>query len=275
MQSDATIYGEVPPPYTPQGWADDWAYQVQDYDYPSFGTVALGDVIAACTGQQPAFTYAEFPGECVVQLPINYDKNAGPVCPECQGTSDPINSGTGNEYQIVTDYKGGGVFPLALIRSYNNLTSAGGEWSFNVPAPHLLINTSYTADYATAYITAYRSTGRAYQFWATASPNSLPNPQTVWSHDSDVVGQLVSLNSGFQYTTGSGTIEIYDVSGQLVSITNHTGLSQTYQYDGNGHLTSVTDPFGRQMLFAYTGAGQIKTMTNPAGGLYHYKYDSV
>ncbi|HVA55609.1 MAG TPA: glycohydrolase toxin TNT-related protein [Gammaproteobacteria bacterium] len=283
VQEYATVNNTGCPylPLTPQGWVGGrytiapWAAIGQLYTCtPPFAGNATATALADCP-QQPANVYADYPGKCVVQLPINYDKNAGPTCPKCQGTSDPINTGTGNQYQAVTDYKGGGVFPLTLIRSYNNLTTTGGGWSFNVLSNGLSINMSYAAIYYTAYITVYEDSGRAYLFWSPTSGNVLPNPQTLWSHDSDVAGQLLSLNSGFQYTAEDGTIEIYDADGRLVSVTNHTGLTQTYQYDNGGSLESVTDPFGRQMVFAYDVAGHVETMTNPAGGTYTYKYDSL
>lgn len=66
-----------------------------------------------------------YPGYCLLQIQIN--KNTG--CQNCGSatTPQPIDMGSGNEYKSVTDYRGGGAFPLVFGRAYNsNLSNQVG-----------------------------------------------------------------------------------------------------------------------------------------------------
>ncbi len=52
------------------------------------------------------------------------------------------------------------------------------------------------------------------------------------------------------FTDEDGTVEIYDASFRVTSITFRGGYSWTYAYDANGRNTSVIDSLGRAVTFA-------------------------
>ena len=194
--------------------------------------------------------------------------------PGCGGKNagDPCNAGTGNEFEIETDYRGTGPFPLRFTRTYNAHafdTAAGATLG-------ALGDAAWQASYFGAYVyevpdggsvsTAFvhRPDGKVLYF--TFESNT-------WAPDSDVNDILTQTSSGWTLSFPNGAVETYDASGRLLSITNAAGLSQTLSYDPTtGYLTSVTDPFGHSLAFTYNTNGQLATMTDPAGNAYTYAY---
>ena len=73
------------------------------------------------------------------------------------------------------------------------------------------------------------------------------------------------------YVNENDETELYNANGELQSITNRAGLTQTLQYV-NGYLASVTDPYGHQMTFTYNG-NNLASMTTPNGEVFRYNYD--
>lgn len=233
-------------------------------------------------------------GKCT-SINIPPPKNAGQPCP-CQSAGDPINAGAGNKFEEVTDYKGGGAFPLTLVRSYNSINSNnfgpfGYGWSDNLHqtlAITLCVATPAGACGAES-ITVQRGDGKAYTFTANNSvvngtPIGATDLGTVWQSDPDVSGKLVTsavsgtgvsmLDTQFTYTATDGSVEIYNGSGQIMSVTRPGGLTHTYAYDQNGNLTSVSDGFGHSLRFTYGGYdAQVQQMFDPAGRIYTYLYD--
>ncbi|MFJ2988638.1 RHS repeat protein [Collimonas sp. NPDC087041] len=83
---------------------------------------------------------------------------------------------------------------------------------------------------------------------------------------------------GFTYVNENDEVERYDVTGKLLSITNHAGLTQTLQYAIDPHtslgiLIGVTDAFGRQLRLTYDAQKRLSAITDPNGGSYTYTYD--
>ncbi len=107
--------------------------------------------------------------------------------------------------------------------------------------------------------TVKRQGGKQYdsnQAIGTATP---PLTTTTWIPDADVVGSLVQLfapvvppatvgaAAGWRYTNEHDEVEVYDVAGKLISLTNRAGLVQTLTYsDGTavapngGYVLSAT-----------------------------------
>lgn len=90
--------------------------------------------------------------------------------------------------------------------------------------------------------------------------------------------------TGYRYTTASGDqVEMYDATGNLLSIQNRAGLTQTLTYSDAstpatvaarpGLLIKITDPFGRALNLHHDTEGRIAQMIDPAGGLTDYEYD--
>jgi RHS repeat-associated protein len=227
-------------------------------------------------------SYSSSPGSYCYRRPTDIDKakNLGKQCPLA---GNPINPATGNKYQAETDYSGTGPMPLTFARHYNS-QAAGYE----TVAPALNIgrgsrlgynwrssfdrNLLYADGGPLPTVTAYRPDGRVLYF-------TLINGQFVPEVDiPDTLSRLTDTSGsplGWQYTTSEDVVEVYDVEGRLVTLTNRAGLTQTLSYDSKGRVSSVADPFGHQLGFSYNGDGLIATMTDPAGGLYSYTYNTT
>ncbi len=229
-------------------------------------------------------------------------KNLGPLCGV--DTPNPINSKTGNKYQIETDYSS----PAGLMfrRVYNQKTSrllyrskrtaqtpdappgpsgittfasvmAGlvdiksaatmtAHWRHNFQR-----SVTLTSNGTASSATLTRPDGKAYMY---ALQNGL------WKSDADVTGKLsrlVNANGlpiGWEHLNSEDETEKYNDSGTLLSITTRAGLTQTLAYDIQNRLSQVVDPFGRTLTLTYDAQNRLQTLTDPNGGLYGYGYDA-
>jgi RHS repeat-associated protein len=231
-------------------------------------------------------------------------KNLGPICPACSNAggsslsssatsaskagllADPVNPGTGNAVLVETDYIGSGPMPLGFVRYYNTQLWTGGTsgtsaptsssfWSALGPNWRSSYDRFVSFDNAAVYPTAdvYRPDGKTVYFVQT-SGQFVP--------EADVADSLVELTNGsgaltgWQYTEAANDeVETYNASGQLLSLTSRSGLTQTLSYNSSGQLASVTDSFGHTLTFSYDSIGRLSTLTDPAGGVYSYTYTSV
>ncbi|MBK1642895.1 hypothetical protein CKO12_13660 [Chromatium okenii] len=78
------------------------------------------------------------------------------------------------------------------------------------------------------------------------------------------ITDLLAINNG------------YDTQGQLVSISQGTGVDQrnlTLAYNPQGDLKTLTDPLGRTLGYQYDAAGRITQKTLPDGRELRYAYD--
>ena len=189
---------------------------------------------------------------------------------------NPINLSTGNKYETQTDYEGRGPFPLHFVRRYNSV--AGPFllfWSYSYEQRIDPISSAPTS------ANVVRPDGRVYSFILSNG---------VWTSDADVNGKLTEQTdssdnpAGWQYTNSDDQVESYSGTGQLLSITDRDGLTQTLTYStsstptsvapGAGYLVTVTDPYGKTLSFTYDNGGRLSTLTDPAGNIYTYGYDA-
>ena len=212
------------------------------------------------------------PGEPEVQIcpdpdpPLpNPNKNPGPCCQELSGASNPINGGTGNKSEVQTDFQGVGSLLLQFIRYYNSdptMTRQGvGSWSHNYQR-QIQAATGTT-------VRVSRPQGQQETFVLSAGE---------WVPDGDKVALLIQTTdsqgtfTGWKYIDEDDTVEIYDTSGVLLSITNRSGVSSVMSYStpttppavaiGPALLIGVTDSFGRQLAFTYDSLGRFATATD-------------
>ena len=194
-------------------------------------------------------------------------KNLGPPCTAC---GNPINPGTGNKYQLATDYISP-VGPLQFARHYNSqstpLSKLGNNWRHTY---YRNLSTKSTSTKQFAYV--FRQDGKSVVFQLVGAD---------WTPDADVTDRLTRLTDGVGALTGwrfyvgaTEDTENYDAQGQLVSIISRSGVTQTLAY-ASGNVASVTDSFGRSLSFAYDAAGRMQAMTDPAGGMFYYAYDAA
>ena len=240
------------------------------------------------------------------------ERNAG-GCSACQQVGNPINAGSGNKFETVTDYRGSGSFPLVYTRTYNSsvaneINSPGGVatglgvgWSSNHTAgtggnrrlAARLVGTQmvqcaldilYECPVNTYPINEVTISGEdgseelfSCQVDLTGTCTFSPEPGST--------GQLLMVNSGYQYLRTDGYTEIYDMTGILTAVQDPHGLRQTYAYTYTSGINpvlqsfTVTDPTGRYLQFNYdtviTDAyyGLLVAVNTPDGNIY-YNYDS-
>ena len=93
--------------------------------------------------------------------------------------------------------------------------------------------------------------------------------QCTTDPDSDFIA--TPDNGGIIITDPDGREEHYDAAGFLTQDVDTFGKATTYLYDVDGNLESVTGPFGHQIGFTYLN-GHLVTMTDPKGEVFTYTY---
>jgi len=194
---------------------------------------------------------------------------------------NPIIVATGNKFQPEVDYQSQSPFGLSFVRYYNSTgynvtTDIGIKWRHN-GNNRLAVN-------STTEVLMYRNTGQVFTFNYNG---------THWQGDVDIPDTLVELTdashhrTGWRYTTSNDTVELYNLSGQLLSISNRQGQTNVFSYDitvadggddDNSTLDKVTGFNGDVMSFTYDSnpfVKRITSMTSPEGNTYLYSYDAL
>ncbi|MBI3867402.1 MAG: hypothetical protein HY299_02640 [Verrucomicrobia bacterium] len=185
----------------------------------------------------------------------------------CQG--DPIDIGSGNMFDKVTDFRTAGEHSLQFVRYYNSLAatnvqavSLGQRWRSTFDR-FLIITVSAEG---MPLAVAERANGQILTFRAIAGG---------WGSDSDVDVRLTTTDSGWQLTDGDDTIELYRTNDsghlRLTAIRSRGGYTQSLEYDTQNRLSFVTDSFGRTLQFDYQGS-LLASMTVPGGLVASYDY---
>ncbi len=209
--------------------------------------------------------------------PSNAISSQGQCGRDSMSVGNPINVGTGNKFQSETDYRSGGASPLEFTRTYNSALKFVRASVVNTAVVSASLGSNWRGSYDRSIITygaspilasVIRQDGRTLYFRPIAN-------SAVWQSDSDITDVLVSTTSpspGYQLTLAADdSVEKYNSSGQLLSITSRTGVTQTMTYSG-GHLIQVTDSFGNQLQFSYNSAGNVVRMVDPNNQTYVYGY---
>lgn len=183
----------------------------------------------------------------------------------CACVGDPISPGSGNLHEEVTDYRGGGPFPLVFTRTYNSLLanqglssldgrdgSMGPGWTSNVGGDARVFVRSYwpltlcTDNQSNQYacpststpmieVAVWRPDGSQSRFSYTSDTAPAGTKLTA---EANAEGQLYFDSRGFKYVRSDGMSEVYQISGssingetgRLTAIQNPQGLSQTFDY---------------------------------------------
>ena len=219
----------------------------------------------------------------------------GGTCTQGPGSyqGDPVGTASGNVYALQVDWKGGGAGGLELSRSYNasfsQSASANGQglaayvspmgvdWTFS-DGSAILPNSAVPL----TSVQALRADGRVLTFSGSASAG--------WTSDADVNAYLSEQSdssgnaTGWTLKTADDTTETYNAAGQLLTITDRTGLTQTLAYStastpssvapAPGLLITVTDAYGQQLQFTYNAQSRLQTATAPDGGVSTYAFDA-
>ena len=251
--------------------------------YTAFGDWWLGTANDACP---PGYTdyggsqcYSNTPSSPVCPEP---DKNPGPpkdppqTCPgDGISEGDPINSATGNHYEIETDYRGPNRRDLVLQRFYSSVPVKNSVWGSNWRSTfdRSVFIAQIPPSFAVQGVAVVRPDGKKLFFKQVGN---------VWSAAStDVNGTLVGVldgagaTSGWIFTNEQDEVETYGPTGKLLAITDRSGYVQNMAYDPLWHLIQVTDSYGRIVSFSYTPSNDpyhvdltVATVKDPSGRAY-------
>ena len=70
------------------------------------------------------------------------------------------------------------------------------------------------------------------------------------------------------------TVFTFDDANKLASVVDRNGNMTTYDYDLTGNLIRITDPVGLETVFAYSG-DRVSSITDPAARVTQFEYDSA
>jgi RHS repeat-associated protein len=113
-----------------------------------------------------------------------------------------------------------------------------------------------------------------------------------WTGDSNIQDRLTEQVDGSGYPLGwthfradSRSVEQYDATGKLLSVTDENGLVTSLTYSTASTpvtvapwpdlLVTVSDPIGRTLQLTYTNKGNLATVSDPSGQLYQYGIDET
>ena len=186
-------------------------------------------------------------------------KNCG--CPDCDCPSasvgNPINTATGNKYEVETDFMGGPSTQLSFTRYYNSqdtLSSAlGANWHSTYHRGLIVSGASKTS--------VVRADGRVDTFTLNGS---------TWVSDPDVKSKLTAImngstQTGWKLVMADDSTENYLLDGRLTSIVTRAGLATALAYNANNQLSNVTGPFGHALSFTYDSFNRVSQVTTPDG----------
>ncbi len=106
--------------------------------------------------------------------------------------------------------------------------------------------------------------------------NFTPNGDGAYQPPLGDYRTLAKENDGSYVLRGkSGNSFIFNPAGELISLTDRNGNTQTLAYDTVGRLLTVTDPAGQTTTFTYDTNNRISTITSPLGKTVTYDYDTT
>jgi len=179
-------------------------------------------------------------------------------------TNEPINTATGNYFMshadLVVPGKG---LSFNFTRAYNSLDpysgpiGAGWTHSFNV---------FLTA--SSSSVTVKEADGHTATFTPTSGGNYTASTPGVF----DTLFQ--NADGTYTLTRKNQTHFNFTATGQLTTIVDRNGNSQTLTYNSSGSLASILDSSGRPFIFASDTNGRITSVSDPIGRIWQYTYDT-
>ena len=218
---------------------------------------------------------------CVAYKPT---KNEGCGCDTAGSrvkVGDPINAGTGNEYEVEEDAAYGDTSILRYYNSDNQVRAShmGAQWLNGYDRSISVDNTTNGG-----ITVVQRPSGRELNFTKSNG---------VWVPDSDVPDTLVEIDdtsgalTGWTlYVAGTRQYEDYSAYGQLVAIRDQGRALATLAYTVGGELSidgqplpgallrTITDDKGRVTTFGYDDLLRLVSVTGPDGGVISYAYSA-
>ena len=95
----------------------------------------------------------------------------------------------------------------------------------------------------------------------------------AWSSPrNDCYYSLTTDGTNWYLKNNTDSVDQYDSSGVLQTISYRGGYVQTLTYDGSGNNTVVSDSLGRSITFAYSASGLVTSLTDPDGNITQFQY---
>jgi len=185
---------------------------------------------------------------------------------ECPVTrvGNPIDFRDGTKYESMTDYSGGGAFPVSVTRHYNSTALAGQWWRFSY---------SNTNTRSLKFPLGESTADTVWVVSADQSSIAFTSADGVnYVSDSDVITLLERLAGGWRIVDKNDHIEEFDESGRVTLVRQRNGLSHEYRYDGSS--VAVTDNFGRVLIVNLNEAGNPSSITLPDATSINYTYNN-
>lgn len=218
---------------------------------------------------------------CTQSLLPSNTKNAGPPCdaacvpdtysPKPAGAvsvGNSINVGTGNKFQVETDFTVPGSPWLSFSRYYNSQPA-------RAIGPSMGIRWRHSFDYALQVgsgnvLSFLRPDGSVRVFNSLAGADADTQGYVDYVLDSN--GGVV----GYTLHDENGRTELYTKSGAISRIDFREGGFVAFNYapGTTARPTHVTDHFGRSLAFTYDNLSRVTKVTTPSGAAYTYTYDN-
>jgi YD repeat-containing protein len=207
-----------------------------------------------------------------------------PIPLQACSINNPVVPGSGEKLHSETDLTLAGAHPLSFSRFYRSRYAVlpkdmvskglGAMWMHNYQA-----NLKISA----IQITATRPDS-SYALFQPSGTGWLANPLSN-QNGKDTLTPVLDRGTiaGYSYKVfDTDAIELYDLTGKLISITDRNGwrTSMTYSNASTpvsvapaaGLLIQVTNHFGRSLKFTYNDSKQLIKVTDPIGYAVQYAY---
>jgi YD repeat-containing protein len=203
---------------------------------------------------------------------------------------------TGNATRSITDIAVSGAvgqYPLALVRTYNSRSGAGGaagfgvagQWTHNyswaieasAPQNHPFIPSTYTVDYPDGRkVTFAQATGDTYYRGPLGVRERFQKPPQGGGLCYLILpdGGKIQFDAE-EYDSGGDGNEQWWWQYSATGIVDPYGLTTAFSYNGDGTLHRVTDPSNQRYIqFNYT-AGRISSVSSSDGRSVQYNYTTI
>jgi len=177
------------------------------------------------------------------------------ACARCAKTTygKPIDVATGELWDEKTDLSLSGPFGLSFTRFYGSQTAGSAD----LGGTNWLHNYSASLD-----VSGMPSSGNVTYWDERGMPYYFTNIGAGKSSYDNLTGSTLALSSDgstYTLTTFSSAVSSFNTSGQLLTLKDRIGNTQTVVRDStNGYrIARVTDPLGRQLCFYYDNSSRI------------------
>jgi YD repeat-containing protein len=205
--------------------------------------------------------------------PFQADDSCGPNSPRL---GNPCAPASGTKYLDEVDYAGAPGLDLrrsyATARSYTGDTTpinpafGSASWLHNYERSLHVVNTAQNG--GVKWI-AQRQDGSLLYFRADGT-------EVLNRSDTGASSTITTLanNTGWDLRLADGSVERFNFSGRLVSITSRSGLVTTVTYNTNQRVSRVANSFGHDLDFFYDAQKRLNRVRDPANGDIQYSYDA-